>query len=992
MSTSDSPSGVRKPSLLRRFVKLVICLVVLLVALFWYQSDRRMERDIKERARFYHLRGDALKAVGDERLALLDGIITEYAGSGDTAIEDDYWEIVFRRAELAPGDAETAKLLERIITWADNKKELTNKQRLLAGQAFLMRGMYSTEDISVRLGDFDRTIAFASDIPDTDLYVMESQAHLAKAHLLGDKPRRLEIADSYLAKAGHYDDPRLQVATAMFLRIKADATEDPAAREAVLKEFIDRYGEFNDHLVRESLAWAMEEYAKSGTTREDQIARYMDLFFKFKEINGREVRAVWRRADSELDRLAGSKAERQDLAIAHMRGRVPEGELVKAMAERANLYEDLDKKREAIRVIVDKYDDSDDPEVRYQVASIMGQKLMTIGAWPEMIEACDEIIHKYSDTDDERILSVVANAFMQKAWCLTEKKEQITIFEHVANVCIGTKTTEMKHDHSSAVTQKMNLTGDLDTCIAEYRYAIENSTNPWIVCEAMMRVARYLDDKDEKIAQYDQVISRYEGSKDVFLAMQVYDALKKNAGLTEDASEKVRIYDKIIALDSKEERGRTVYGIYAQWAILYKARVMPDEEARLAIYDKVIAESRFYSGNIVTEARRNRAELLMDTASLIAYYDGIIASGTPRQIREAFDGKMGLLLERDARTAAIKDFIVRYEAREEPDIRDKVNSSCWQLINNLLTDREEKITTLDAFLRRDGISDGYKRLALQAKVGLVDDIPEKISLYDEILKLGNDDIGNRDAGFSRALLLANAGDRLSFYNGVIAIYEGQKSLEAYISLFRAYLGKISLVENPDEAIVLYDKVQALFPFPDMQFLFPLKEESLDGLNRLSKVTGQDCVDAFLDGVIAGDDDTAASAAYLEKAKHKDGGERLRIYGELVDHYGDFMNMWVRNDVVKGLFETLKLTDNDSARIAVLDKLLTYDGRVLLRAGRAIVSEAKFLKAGYTKGGVEKIALYDEIIDTLGQTSRNAEEEDLLEKVLAAKKALHVVEE
>lgn len=280
MSASDSPSGVRKPSLLRRFVKFVICLAVLLVVLLWYMSDRRMEKDFAERALFYQMRGAALQADGDERPALLDRVLAKYADSGDASIAGDYWDLVYRRAEVSANDEEKAAYLDRVIAWGDSRRDLTDKQKFMVGQAILMR--VEQPGPSVARADYlDKAIALAAGVPDTNLYWLEARATLAKVNMMENKAKKIALIDSYLAKSGRHDEPQLQSMTAFLLQAKADAVGERTEKDAVLKEIMDRYGDSASGIVQEPVAWAMLQYAENGETKQQRIGRYKDLIARF---------------------------------------------------------------------------------------------------------------------------------------------------------------------------------------------------------------------------------------------------------------------------------------------------------------------------------------------------------------------------------------------------------------------------------------------------------------------------------------------------------------------------------------------------------------------------------------------------------------------------------------------------------------------------------------------------------------------------------------
>ncbi|MDR1613939.1 MAG: hypothetical protein LBT97_14350, partial [Planctomycetota bacterium] len=527
----------------------------------------------------------------------------------------------------------------------------------------------------------------------------------------------------------------------------------------------------------------------------------------------------------------------------------------------------------------------------------------------------DRIISAFADSSDNRLQKIVNSAYFGKARLAADNAERIGIFDILIARSLGDSDPELRLDAAHALLAKANLANDKMEMLRAYdqiidcywinrmdwgdslreiflqrgRLAGENVTlehyydariahavDDHKVAFVLGEKAHALPDQDAKLTVYDEIISRFRNSEDIFARREVVKARKSKLRLGVDADEELRIYKAIIA-DGIGAFGDGEFEVAEAYEHIIAMH--DDKTEKIHLYDELLA--RF-------EKHRELQRPLSETPVLRG--DGEIG-GWPISIAvSGLDDWPANSIRRGMAKALLA------KADLMTDSGDKIADS-----------PEMVETILDELLTRYRFSEDYQAQflvtsALERKLALTDDLSKMAELYAELAR----QLGSRGSGsfhrnalkalLNRAGVTIDRNSAIALYDEVIAKYEQTGNGFFWGAYVEASGRKAELVDDVSAKIGLYDAIldtsSGKGPPLDRGLAFPFLDEPRHVFPKYMM----------------------KKAALLA-----DNVERARIYDQIIASYGTSN----ASAAVEAYDAKIDLAGDPSDKIALCDQLIAF---------------------------------------------------------------------
>ena len=446
------------------------------------------------------------------------------------------------------------------------------------------------------------------------------------------------------------------------------------------------------------------EHNESAIVR--SLVRFIVVFYRGNEAKKILDKALTDQAGSpsfalELERAieaekSTSEAETADTPRAERMARTQAGELDDELMQR--------------------FGDSDDPELRVRVANALFNNGVALGSLDRneaAVETYDELLRRFGESDDPELRLQVANALFNKGVALgsvDRNEAEIETYDELLRRFGGSDDPELRLQVANALFNKGATLGSLDrneAAVETYDELLRRfgeSDDP----ELRLQVARALvnkgvtlgslDRNEAEIETYDELVRRFGGSDDPELRLQVARALFNRGarlGRLDRNEAEIETYDELVrrfgGSDDPELR-------------LQVARALFNRGARLGSLDRSEAEIETYDELLRRFGGSNDPELRLPVARAL-FNRGV---------------RLGSLDRSEAEIETYDELRRRFGESDDPELREPVARA---LVNKGVTlgrlDRNEAaVETYDELRRRFGVSDDPE-LRLQVARALV---------------------------------------------------------------------------------------------------------------------------------------------------------------------------------------------------------------------------------------------------------------------------------
>ena len=361
--------------------------------------------------------------------------------------------------------------------------------------------------------------------------------------------------------------------------------------------------------------------------------------------------------------------------------------------------------------VVERFGDSDAPELQEQVAKALFNKSVRWGQLGETdaeIALYDEVVERFGDSDTPELQEQVAKALVNKGVTrgqLGEADTAIAVYDEVVERFGDSDAPELQEQVAKALVNKgmtRGQLGDAEAEIALYDEVVErfgDSDAPELqeqVAKALFNKGMtrgQLGDAEAEIAVYDEVVERFGDSDAPELQEQVAKALV-NKGVTRgqlgDADAAIALYDEVVERFGDSDAPELQEGVAK--ALFNKGVTrgqLGDADAAIAVYDEVV--ERFGDGDApelqeqVAMALVNKGVTrgqLGDADAAIALYDEVVERFGDSDAPELQEGvakalfnkgvTRGQLGDADAAIAVYDEVVERFGDSDAPELQEQV--------------------------------------------------------------------------------------------------------------------------------------------------------------------------------------------------------------------------------------------------------------------------------------------------------------------------------
>lgn len=544
----------------------------------------------------------------------------------------------------------------------------------------------------------------------------------------------------------------------------------------------------------------------------------------------------------------------------------------------------------------------------------------------------DKIIDTYGEDKEMDLIRCVAWAMYKKADEATDTAEKKRLYAEVV-------------ERYSTVRDK-KVGEYVRWTLGQLLKSIENGDEKIAVCDRIlnkhgdrlpdMLAVRLLDakadslrNKDQIIAVYDTIMSRFLSSREDGAYDQAIIAAMDKMNLIDDEQEQLRLCDIAINAFLKTPQ-RTRYYLFER-AVEKKAQLVGDPSLKLTLFNQVITDNVTEEAVVQARSMRQRllntdAERLADCEEFIVAHQASKSDFVQMMVARAMARKADLLTDSEAKAAAYRAVIEKCATIEDSRAKELSNQTVKKLAN-LSGDTEFAAKHFD-----EEAAKAEKPLdvirALRSKAGVVDDVAEKTRLYDEIIALADanpDTLESREAIsaiLQKVRLTDDNAEKIQLYDSIIARGKDSTDRRQRVSAAEALLEKGRLVEDKEAKIAIFDTIIAR-------------------------------------GMGGGDKEWLESAAEatLEKAKLiDDKEEKIRLYDSVVFDISQFRGRYF---VSNGFKERVALATSAEEKARLYDRYIAAVGTGLDSDDRIslLLDKAEALSVP-----TDKAKQYDEVIE------------------------------
>ena len=353
--------------------------------------------------------------------------------------------------------------------------------------------------------------------------------------------------------------------------------------------------------------------------------------------------------------------------------------------------------------IVERFGDSDTPELQVQVAVALVSKGVMRGQLGEVdaaIALCDEVVERFGDSDTPELQVQVAMALVNKGVArgqLGGTDVAIAIYDEVVERFGDSDAPELQVLVAGALVNKGVTRGQLggaDAAIALCDEVVErfgDSDTPELqvqVARALVNkgvTRRQLGEADAAIALYDEVVERFGDSDAPELQERVAKALF-NKGVTRgqlgETDAEIAVYDEVAERfgdsDAPELQVQVAQALFNKG--LTRGQ-LGETDAELAIYDEVVER---FGDSDTPELQERVAKALFN-------------KGVAR-------GQLG---ETDAEIAVYDEVVERFGDSDAPELQERVAKALFNkgVTRRQLGEADAAIAVYDEVVERFGNSD-----------------------------------------------------------------------------------------------------------------------------------------------------------------------------------------------------------------------------------------------------------------------------------------------
>ena len=803
-------------------------------------------------------------------------------------------------------------------------------------------------------------------------------AAMAKADILDNDKDKLAVYDAMLARS--IFEPSLSTGYRIrtLLNKKVELLEDPAARIRYYDEVIA--ANRNEAAVVNALfqkALTIKDEGESLRVYSQIIDGHWDS--GEKQIQNTLLLAAMRKADQLDDTTA--KIELYDRIIAKARGtndkRHPRY-AAEALRKKANLTDDREEKLRLLDELIARHANDKDGMSRRDVEMAIVEKGKLTDDPSLVTRYYDETIAK-ADNDDD-----IVSALEGKARGTKDREEKIRLYDEIIQKFGDKTSSRLQKRVLDAYLKKAETTRDKNEKLRQYNVIIEKYKNKgktyrFEISSAYKTKAYLIDDAAEKVRVYDEMIAYAQDD-----AYWTVRALLGKAGAVDEPAEKIRIYDSIIDGYGTHKES-TVLSNVAE-AIMAKAKSIPDKAGKIALYDRIIdtygkSDDYMLNQNVV-EAIEAKVRLTGDNTDIIKYYDKEIAAATGSSVIMLMINKAAALTDNNARRDLYEEVIQKYGESDDPMVKRLVQRARRNKDVKSVSNRPDpSIRSLgisSRFMARDEINE------LSRQIKDATDKTEKLRLNDDLIALLEHDPLEKmqldRALLYKAELTDDKAEKIAQYDRLID--NAKKSDEDIIgfTVLTAIREKSKLTDDPLLETAFYDSiiadsmnekriVNARMAKADAvrrgigmkDFLRRTKESDPTPEDEEAIALYREIIEKHGESESVKDLVTEAYMALAELIRDKP--ERIRLYDTAIERYRTSNGRFATP--ARGLSwaysEKMKITEDPADKLRLADEQLKELRK--MSANVSIINDALLNKAELVQSPNEKIDLYRQIVES-----------------------------
>lgn len=632
-----------------------------------------------------------------------------------------------------------------------------------------------------------------------------------KAKLVGDPSLPLKLYDQVIA------DNVTEEAVVQARSMRIPLLKDDNDRLAACDEFITVHQDSQNDFVRLMVARAMARKADLLTEPEAKMALMRSIVEKCADIEDSRARDLANETVVKLAALSGDTAsairyydEAADRAESEL-------EAIRALRSKTRLVNDQAEIIRLLDEVIARGENSDDRQVSREITSAIHEKLGLIGDREEKIRLYDELIARVRRSRDTRMWLNVSSLMFDKAGFLENKEAKISLYDEIIADSLSSGNKKNLLNIVRATVEKAKLSDDQEEKTRLYDAALFDATQAdddlfYLFLSGALRERVELETKEqEKLRLY----GRFIAVAGEVMKPEIRQALLlDNVELMSDPAGRSRLYGEIIedcekSLDASGRGGILSLKEYEKnkimdnlsKAILGKAGLSERAEDKLKLYDKYLALPQADHTGLMSlnfeQVISKKIELAddssLDSAERSRLYDGIIERCELRL--NAGGGVVGA------------SPLNRYDLDLTMINLGKAIISKADLLQNV----EDRLKLYDRYLalpqvgRRSGFLNASLEEILSQKAAAVGD-PAIISDYfDEKIRAAATD-GERVDWYARKAEAAGKNDRAAVEDEIIVRFFDIADNEVEGAVAGIFLKKIRRISYMDEQSRLCDRL------------------------------------------------------------------------------------------------------------------------------------------------------------------------------------------
>lgn len=654
-----------------------------------------------------------LAGNGAEKIAFCDSILEKY---GNRLYDSSAALILSKKAESIRNKDEKIVLYDTIFSrFLSSSSDSAFDQAIIAAMDKVE--LIGDKDEQLRLCDI--AIDAFLKTPQRTRYYLFERAVRGKARLVGDPSLSLLLCNQVIAN--NVTEESVVQARSMRMLLLKDDNE----RLAACDETITIHQNSKKDFVQLMVVRAMMQKVRFLSDPEKKAALLRSVVEKSKTIKDSRTQYEVDRALAMLVTLSGDT----DSAIQYYD---------EAVAKATTRMDAIRSLRSKIRLL-------DDPA--------------------EKIRLLDEIIAMVGDSRDASESREAINAIIQKVALIDNKDEKIKLYDSIIAMGVNSGDSHQRTVVGEAMIGKAQLIDDREEKIRLYDSAlfdIIDGDRRYFLFDAFKERIALATGVDEKLRLYDRYIDI--GEDDGVMHLQIPFLLEK-AEITPNLADRLHLYDKIIGYCERRlnadrnvgkptkirEFEKELLMNYFGKAILARADLSEDSGEKMKLYDKYLALPQFG-----ISSRRNKdlekilaikAELSGNPSLMDDYFDDKIrTAATDRECVEWYNRKakrFGMFGKEAIKREMIEEeMIAKFFDSTDKDVEKIIADAFYEKIRRT-HDPDKKNELSDRLIARyrNSVDDRVQSIVIQAMIAKAETIKnenKRIELYSDIIERHKD--------------------------------------------------------------------------------------------------------------------------------------------------------------------------------------------------------------------------------------------------------------